>query len=666
MSALRGLLGCWVLVSAALIEFYARRYEYSGTPLFPHGVLAIAALGILFLPPRLTARIPVSRQAARMVAVGIVCAAALLFAAQRSLQLVHVSITSGLLAIALAGIAPLRVLPAATRCATALALATLSFAVLAYYAILVIGLETWNQVVSRELLWTYARQLPELVAAMPIGAWMPWGAGAALFIALFLAYWAAAPGIWRGVRAVRSRIRGYLAPAGSMPWSRAATLVLVLGSAALLADPLFRVVAYGRTPDPMVRTFFVDQGPHGTPRMPFLADPAHDALEREAAARYAAPGRVAGKTLVLITVDALRADQMNVYGHARDNTPFLSRLHREGRLARFDNAFAACTESHCGLLAILGARSWHELGTGRQRFGLADVLKRLGYRNHFLLGGDHTNFYDLRSYYGESVDEYIDGASSTEYMNDDLEVIGWLARLDASGAAPRFIYLHFMSVHLAGKRYPQYKVWYRTEAGASGIKDCCSMAVHYANNYHDGILQTDAMIEKSFGVLRAKGLLKDAVVAITADHGENLGDGGGFGHGGPPLDGVVRVPLLIYDTDAFAYPAHALASVTDVAPTLLDRIGAPIPQHWSGRPLSRPAERRFVLMQSRDRIAVVGSFGGELMKYYQHRDGGAGQLVKLAGAGAEHAVSSPDEHREVLLELRGELDRRLPALRREP
>jgi hypothetical protein len=63
---------------------------------------------------------------------------------------------------------------------------------------------------------------------------------------------------------------------------------------------------------------------------------------------------------------------------------------------------------------------------------------------------------------------------------------------------------------------------------------------------------------------------------------------------------------------------------------------------------------------------VVGSFGGELLKYYQHRDGDAGQLVKLAGAGAEHAVSSPDDHPEVLLELRGELDRRLPALRRKP
>jgi hypothetical protein len=664
MSALRVLFGCWVLVSAVLIEFYARRYEYSGTPLFPHGMLAIAALGILFLPRRLAARVPISPQAARTIAVGIVCAAALLFAAQRSLQLVHVTIASGLLAIALAGIAPVHFLPAAARFALALALAILSFAVLAYYAILVIGLETWNQVVSRELLWTYALQLPELVAAMPIGSWIPWGAGAAVFIALFLAYWAAAPGIWCGMRAVGSRVRGYLAPAGSMPWSRTATLVLVLGSAALLADSLFRVVAYGRTPDPMIKTFFVAQGTHGTPRMPFVADPAHDALEREAARRYAAPARVAGKTLVLITVDALRADQMNVYGHARHNTPFLSRLHREGRLVRFDNTFAACTESLCGLLAILGARNWHELGTGRQQFGLADVLKRLGYRNHFLLGGDHTNFYGLRSYYGGSVDEYIDGASSTQYMNDDLEVIGWLAQLDVSGAVPRFIYIHLMSVHLAGKRYPQYRVWYRTAAGASGVKDCCSMAVHYANNYHDGILQTDAMIEKTFGVLRAKGLLEDAVVAITADHGENLGEGGGFGHGGPPLDGVVRVPLLIYDTDAFAYPAHALSSVTDVAPTLLARIGAPIPQHWSGTPLSQPAQRRFVLMQSRDRFAVVGSFGGEFLKYYQDRDGDAGQLVRLAGAGAEHALS--DDHPEVLLELRGELERRLPALRREP
>lgn len=657
MGTLRGLFGVWVLLSAAVIEFYARRYEYSGTTAFPHGVLAILALGILLLPVR--------HEVARTIAVGIVCAAAFLLAMHHPLQFVHISVVSGLLAIALAGIWPVLLLPAPARyprLVTALVLATLNFALLAYYAVLIIGRETWNQVVSRELLWTYAPQLPELVAALPISPWIPWTVIGSTFLALYLIYWTVAPGIARGILAIGGRLRILLAPAGSIDRARVAALILLLGFVAVSAQWAFRAAAYGDKPDPLITTFFVQQGPAGTANMPFMSDPALAARDREVAARYAAPARFARKTLVLITIDALRADQMNVYGHARANTPFLSRLHREGKLARFENAFAACTESLCGLLAIQAARQWHELGT--RNFGLADVLKRFGYRNHFLLSGDHANFYGLRSMYGVNVDQYLDGSSAAGYMNDDSDLIRGIARLDAADAVPRYIYIHLMSVHLLGKRLPEYTVWYKTAAGASGIKDCCTALVDYANKYHDGILQTDAMIERIFQILQSKGLLDDAVVAITADHGEMLGEHGQLGHGGLPFDPVVRVPLLIYDTEPVVYPSRPLSSVIDIAPTLLDRIGAPIPEHWAGMPLTRPALRRFAITQSRDSVAVIGRFGDELFKYYYHRGRDTEQLVKLSRGGAERAVSSLDAYPEVLGDLRRELDLRVPSLRR--
>jgi glucan phosphoethanolaminetransferase (alkaline phosphatase superfamily) len=356
---------------------------------------------------------------------------------------------------------------------------------------------------------------------------------------------------------------------------------------------------------------------------------------------------------------------MHVYGHARENTPFLSRLHREGRLVRFDNAFSVCTESHCGLLAILAARYWHEMSTGRKPFGLADVLSRLGYRTHFLLGGDHTNFYDLRSFYGDSVDEYIDGSSASRYMNDDAEVIEWLRRLDVNGAAPRFIYVHLMSTHIVGKRHARFNLWRRQPLAGAGAR-CCSAAQVYQNNYHQGVRQADALIEEMFAILEAKGLLQDVLIAITADHGEMLGEFGvTLGHGGPPRDPVVRVPLLLYDARGFAYPPRRLASVIDVAPTLLDRIGAPVPELWSGMPLSRPEQPRFVFAQTRDEISVIGDFGGELYKYYYRTRPGAlaEELVRLGPPGAEHTVPA-GERPQVLSALRAELDRQLPGLRR--
>lgn len=668
VSALRVLFGFWALGSAAFIEFYARRYEYAGIPLVPQGALAIAALAILLLPPALAARLPARREVTRLFAVGVVCAAGLVVAARHSLQLLHVSLVCALLAAALGSVVVLlgRRAPAGgARIAAALALASLTFLLLLYYGVLVIGLEMWNQVVSRELIWTYARQLPELVAALPVKTWIPWTASAGVLLGLTLAYWLALPSLALGVRSAFARSRAYFAAEGPGRRSRLAALAAGVASAALLSTLVFETAAHGRTPDPILTTFFAEPGKRGTINMPHFADPALDAQAREAAAQYEAPERIARKTLVLITVDALRADQMNVYGHARENTPFLSRLYREGRLTRFENAFAACTESYCGLLAILGGRNWHEIGVGREQFSLADVLKRLGYRNHFLLGGDHANFYDLRKYYGASVDEYTDGASASSYMNDDAEVIEWLEALDASGDAPRFVYVHLMSVHVLGKRHPRFRVWYRTAAGRGDDDEACCPPHHeYANNYHDGILQTDALIERIFGILEAKGLMQDVMVVITADHGEHLGEDGRLGHGGGPEDVVMRVPLLVYDSGGFEYPRHELASVIDVAPTMLARIGAPVPKHWTGVTLTRRAPGRLVLMQGYNAFAMVGSFDGELFKHYRAVRGNAPvALVRLDAPGVERPVL-PERHPQVLQALRARLQQRVPALER--
>src|SRR5581483_8825839 len=116
----------------------------------------------------------------------------------------------------------------------------------------------------------------------------------------------------------------------------------------------------------------------------------------------------------------------------------------------------------------------------------------------------------------------------------------------------------------------------------------------YRNHYHNGVLQADAVIEQIFALLRRKGLLDDAIVVISADHGELLGEQGRLGHARfPPIGALVGIPLLIYDSDGHRYPARPVASQVDIAPTLLHRIGAPIPATWGGEPLDLPPQREF-------------------------------------------------------------------------
>jgi glucan phosphoethanolaminetransferase (alkaline phosphatase superfamily) len=627
--ALRMLVGGWLLLPAAVIEFYARRYEYAGLAPLP-AALAAACFLMLLAPRRALDALPVPAQARRTLCVALVCGTALVLAIYHPFQLVHLLLALLLLCGALLGawLSP---------AALALLLAALNFLLILYYGILIVGRETWNQIVSRELLVAYARQLPELIAALPIAPWLPYAAAGALLLALLAAYAACA-----------RRIAGEVRRFGSLARTRLAALAAVLAGALLAGQSVYLAAAQGATPDPLLTTLFVTQDRPGLRSMPFDVDPRRAALDRQVAASYAPPPGVARKTLVLITVDSLRADQMNVYGHPRENTPFLNRMLREGRLQRFDNAFAACTESLCGLLAIHNARFWHELGT--VNFGLADALKRLGYHNQFLLSGDHANYYGLRSFYGHNIDDYRDASMAEGYVNDDSHVLRWLERIAPADGTPRFLHVHLMSVHMLGKRLAQYRRWHTHGSGA------------FFDKYHDGILQTDALIEKIFAALQARRLLEDAIVVVTADHGELLGGGGQWGHGGAPLDGAVRVPLLIFDTAGFAYPPRPLASVTDIAPTLLDRIGAPIPAHWSGVSLARPALRKYTVMQAPDRFAVIGSFDAELYKYHYRASDRVEQLVRLGPAGAESAPLPQHAHAEVLRALRAELRARVGAL----
>lgn len=113
----------------------------------------------------------------------------------------------------------------------------------------------------------------------------------------------------------------------------------------------------------------------------------------------------------------------------------------------------------------------------------------------------------------------------------------------------------------------------------------------YIERYHAGLREADRVIEQVFARLDAAGILEDALVIITSDHGEHLGEGGLTGHGKPPVYPLTNVPLLVYGEGAEDWPARHPASVVDVAPTFLHAIGAPTPVQWDGVALQLPTQR---------------------------------------------------------------------------
>ncbi len=537
----------------------------------------------------------------------------------------HLAVVSCLLAslvIACLLIARTRLPSAARRTLLVAVLAGGHAMLMTCYLLFFVSWEAWDQAASFAVVAAYLPQLPQLLQALPVSGALVAGVCALALVLVLIPYALVSATL---LRSFEWAVGMLSARYGS--WTRVWRVTVLV--TAVLACPTLLMQAAGAGAAVAVRMnepfFQAALGP-GREVETMRLDPmavVRAQREREVARNYQPPPAIRKKNLFIITVDALRADRTSVYGAVRDTTPFLRRLHDEGSLTRIDNAFSTCTESICGMLGILSSRYWHQASL--RSFGLADVLKRIGFQVSFLNSGDHTNFYGLRAALGASMDLYRDGSTTAGYANDDANVLEWLARLQPAAGVPQFAYIHLMSAHTLGSRRKEFQKWQPSKLDVFSLR-----AADYAplvNYYDNGVLQADAMIERIFAQLRRKGLLQNSVVVITADHGELLGENGQVGHGRfAPVNELVRVPLLIYDAERYGYPRRAVASVIDVAPTLLHRIGAPAPGSWVGEALGVASKRQAVVMQSRLGRALVGRFEGTLWKYV---DGGNAQSQRL-------------------------------------
>jgi arylsulfatase A-like enzyme len=139
------------------------------------------------------------------------------------------------------------------------------------------------------------------------------------------------------------------------------------------------------------------------------------------------------------------------------------------------------------------------------------------------------------------------------------------------------------------------------------------------------------MIRRLFDALGAKHYLNDAVVVVTGDHGEGLGERH-WAHGWHLYNEDIRIPLLLYDVPAASYPDLAFGVQVDIAPTILDRLGLPIPASWEGESLLHPSPQRFTRHQTYfipNRFAVLDRDGGALFKFIATPQYGKEELYDL-------------------------------------
>jgi arylsulfatase A-like enzyme len=274
------------------------------------------------------------------------------------------------------------------------------------------------------------------------------------------------------------------------------------------------------------------------------------------------------RDVLLITVDALRADMLRAYG-GRGKTPELDRLAAESVV--FLRAYTPAPHTSYALTSLLTGKFVKPLVELGQKLGdpqtLPDRLRRYGYRT--------AAFYPPAIF-------FVDGASfrplqergfGFEYRKEmfasaDKRVAQLSDYLAHAEPKPLFAWVHLFEPH---EPYDPPK-----DLAHDGSE---------RGRYEAEVVACDRAIAALVAVFRRAR--PAATVIVTADHGEEFGDHGGSFHGNSLYDEQVRVPLL-WSSPGAAEPRHTSVPVelVDVGTTILSSAGVPLDPHMRGDDLS--------------------------------------------------------------------------------
>ncbi len=502
--------------------------------------------------------------------------------------------------------------------------------VLAYYVVVVIGLDNWGRVATWRMIEVYLRQWQHLSTVLNVpSALVPVAATVFVLLLFMVIQLMHARLQWPQpvARTTRLSIKSLLAIACTLPLA-ASALNVIGGKYAASAEPITLSV------NPILAT-------ERTQSNRSEGADVYDRSEAAAADRYVPGTLEKPRNVVVIIGDALRGDRMSLFDYARPTTPYFDEKQENGDLAFASRAYSVCAESYCGLMSIARSKFVHQFS--RSSLTLQAVLQRHGYRARYMLGGDHTNFYGLSEAYG-SADYYWDGSMGAEYVNDDSTVVKQAAALPLWDGKPEYLQFHLMSTHGLGMRQEAFQRYTPARNYYSGLlgADTETRRVWAENFYDNGMLQFDATVQSLLSTLDERGYLEDAVVVVTGDHGELLGEGGFFGHAKSIHNQVLDIPLIIM---RFGYEGPNLnssggASQIDIAPTVLYELGLPVPETWAGLPLQDAGRHPVLFFQQGQQLGLFDLRDPErTMKVWRNTPADDLQVAEVAGDNALRPVA---------------------------
>lgn len=355
-------------------------------------------------------------------------------------------------------------------------------------------------------------------------------------------------------------------------------------------------------------------------------------------------GRAVEPSLVLISIDTLRADRLGAYGATSRLTPHLDALAARGTVC--DAAIATSSWTLPSVASFLTGLYPSHHGAGEPVNGfdlmarsplrpsvgtLAEACSDAGYGTYAVVSNPYLALqYGLgrgfASYENVSIEseaivamrgtlagralEWMLGsrpADTGERVSDvGIRRLRRVASVRREDGQPFFLWLHYIDPHAPygcagdksfrgdtllseirheGPLGQRFEAIARLRAGEIRLSE--TEKAHLLALYDAGVATVDAAVGRVLEELTALGLADDVIVAVVSDHGEEFWEHGGVEHGHTFYDELVHVPLM------FAGPGvprggrvRSLVSLADLPPTLLRLAGLSAPLGLDGVPIA--------------------------------------------------------------------------------
>lgn len=275
-----------------------------------------------------------------------------------------------------------------------------------------------------------------------------------------------------------------------------------------------------------------------------------------------------GKDIVLVTIDALRADHVGAYGYARPTTPNIDQLAKRG--ARFTHAYCPTPHTSYSVGSMMTGKYLRPLlamGAPDDSETWPSYLRRYGYRT--------AAFYPPAVFF---IDEHRfkrmqSSGLDFEYRKEEFaapalrkeQIAKYLTK--APDDKPLFLWVHLFEPHEPYQMHDDHPF-----EGDDRV-DAYDSEIAAADDVVGAVVE---LVEK-----RRPG----AIVIVSADHGEELGDHGGRYHGTTVYEEQVRVPLVVAGPGIEPREIATPVQTIDLLPTTLAALQIPLPARLRGRDL---------------------------------------------------------------------------------